>query len=133
MKFFRFLGLAVLLSFACEAIAQVVPQQRTPPLFRGEKRPKDEEAKNRSLSGVVRDVSENAADSAIVQLKDTKSRQVRSFITKEDGAYHFHGLSADVDYEVKAQRKGLSSDTKTLSEFDSRKAAVINLKLDQKK
>lgn len=112
---------------------QIVPQQKNPPLFRGEKRGKDDEGKTRSLSGTVKDAKDNPASGAVVQLKDTKSLQVRSFITRDDGAYHFHGLSADVDYQVKADRQGMTSDVKTLSVFDSRKVAVINLKLEGKK
>jgi hypothetical protein len=113
--------------------AQIVPQQKTPPFFQGEKKQKDEEGKTRSLTGVVKDEQDNPAESAIVQLKDTKSLQVRSFITKEDGAFQFHGLSTDVDYQVKADRKGASSGVKTLSVFDNRKTAIINLKLESKK
>jgi len=85
------------------------------------------------LNGIVYDDKGSPADSAIVQLKDTKSLQVRSFITKDDGSYRFYGLSKDVDYQVKAERKEHVSDVKTLSVFDSRQAAVINLKMDQKK
>jgi hypothetical protein len=69
---------------------------------------------------------------AVVQLKDTKTLQVRSFITQQDGAYHFAGLSTNVDYELKAEHEGASSGTKTLSVFDGRKNASINLKLDKK-
>ncbi len=112
---------------------QIVPQQKNPPLFRGEKRGKDDEGKTRSLTGTVKDTKDNPASGAVVQLKDTKSLQVRSFITRDDGVYHFHGLSADVDYQVKADRQGMTSDVKTLSVFDSRKTAVINLKLEGKK
>jgi hypothetical protein len=116
------------------ASAQIVPQQKNPPLFQGEKKKgKDEDGKTRSLSGVVKDEQEGLVESGVVQLKDTKSLQVRSFITKEDGKYYFHGLSTDVDYQVKAERKGMISGVKTLSVFDSRKEPVINLKLDQKK
>jgi hypothetical protein len=129
----RFLLSASGLLGATALWGQLVPKQDTPPLFRGERRPKDQEGKSRSLSGVVRDEKDNPADGAIVQLKDTKSLQVRSFITKEDGNYHFHGLSSDVDYQVKAERQATSSDVKTLSVYDSRKAAVINLKLEPKK
>ncbi|MBI3682512.1 MAG: carboxypeptidase regulatory-like domain-containing protein [Acidobacteria bacterium] len=100
-----------------------------PPFFKGDK--KKEDAKTRSLNGVVKDEQDNPADSAVVQLKDTKTLQVRSFITKEDGAYQFHGLSTDVEYQVKAARQGASSDTKSLSVFDSRKSATINLKLER--
>lgn len=131
MTAIRILGLAAALGAAAFCLGQLVPKQNTPPLFKGEKR-KDDDGKSRSLSGLVRDEKENPADGAIVQLKDTKSLQVRSFITKEDGTYHFHGLSADVDYQIKADRQGSGSGVKTLSVFDSRKAAIINLKLEPK-
>lgn len=132
MTAIRMFSLAAALGAGAFALTQLVPKQNNPPFFKGEKR-KNDDSKNRSLSGVVRDEKDSVADSAIVQLKDTKSLQVRSFITKEDGAYHFHGLSADVDYQIKAERQGSTSGVKTLSVFDSRKAAIINLKLEPKK
>ena len=61
------------------------------------------------------------APGAVVQLKNTKTLQIRSFIAKEHGAYYFHGLSPDVDYELKAEFQGRPAATKTLSSFDSRK------------
>jgi hypothetical protein len=67
-----------------------------------------------------------------VQLKNIKTLQIRSFITKEGGAYYFQGLSPDVDYELKADYQGESSGTKTLSSFDSKKLSYINLKLNKK-
>lgn len=133
MKSVRFVGSLFVIAAVSFLAAQVVPKQNNPPLFGGDKRKKDDEGKTRSLSGVVRDEQENPADGAVVQLKDTKSLQVRSFITKEDGTFQFHGLSADVDYQVKAERKGAASGVKTLSVFDSRRAAIINLKLEAKK
>src|SRR5947207_633079 len=87
----------------------------------------------RSVQGVVNDADGKMIAGSVVQLKDTKTLSVRSFITKEDGAYHFHGLSPNVDYELKAEYQGASSGTKSLSSFDSRKQAVINLKLESKK
>ena len=86
----------------------------------------------RSVQGTVSDSAGNAVDGAVVQLKNTKTLQIRSFITKDHGSYYFHGLSPDVDYELKAEYQGQSSPTKTLSAFDSRKQAVINLKLGKK-
>jgi hypothetical protein len=85
----------------------------------------------RSVQGTVTDANDNAVNGAVVQLKNTKTLQIRSFITKEQGAYYFHGLSPDVDYELKAEYQGATSPTKTLSSFDSRKQAVINLKLNK--
>src|ERR1700683_4619484 len=78
----------------------------------------------RTVQGTVVDSSENAVDGAVVQLKNTKTLQIRSFITKEHGAYYFHGLSPNVDYELRADFQGVSSPTKTLSSFDSRKEAT---------
>ena len=94
---------------------------------------KGEDQNVRTVQGTVFDTSDAAVNGAVVQLKNTKTLQIRSFITKENGAYYFHGLSPDVDYELKADNnQGASSPTKTLSSFDSRKEAVLNLKLTKK-
>jgi hypothetical protein len=87
----------------------------------------------RSVQGSVTTPDDSAAVGAVVQLKNMKTLQIRSFITLEDGTYHFFELSPDVDYELKADFRGSSSSTKTLSSFDSRKKAIINLKLNNKK
>ena len=87
----------------------------------------------RSVQGTVTVADDTPVNGAVVQLKNTKTLQVRSFITKEDGAYHFFDLSPDIDYELKADCQGASSSTKTLSSFDSRKQANLNLKLNPKK
>jgi Carboxypeptidase regulatory-like domain len=92
---------------------------------------KGADANVRTVQGVVSDSKENAVDGAVVQLKNTKTLQIRSFITKEHGSYYFYGLSPDVDYELRAEYQGAASSTKTLSAFDSRKQAVINLKLNK--
>ncbi len=86
----------------------------------------------RSVQGTVSDANDNTVDGAVVQLKNTKTLQIRSFITKDHGAYYFHGLSPDVDYELRAEHQGRTSSVRTLSTFDSRKQAVINLKLSKK-
>ena len=92
-----------------------------------------EDPNTRSVQGAVEDASGKLVEGAVVQLKNTKSLQIRSFITQKEGTYYFHGLSNDVDYELKADFRDSSSPVKTLSVFDSRKKAVINLKLESKK
>jgi hypothetical protein len=87
----------------------------------------------RSVQGTVTLADDSAVNGAVVQLKNTKTLQIRSFITQEDGMYHFYDLSVDIDYEIKADYQGASSNTKTLSSFDSRKQTVLNLKLNPKK
>ena len=82
------------------------------------------------MQGAVYDERDSPVEGAIVKLKNTKSLQVRSFVTQQDGTYYFHGLSTNVDYELKAERSGESSPSKTLSVYDSRKKAVVNLRLE---
>lgn len=91
-----------------------------------------EDTNVRSVQGTVTDPAGNPVPGAVVHLKNTKTLQIRSFIAKQDGAYAFHGLSTNVDFELKAEHDGASSDVKTLSVFDSRNKAVINLKLNKK-
>ena len=99
--------------------------------FSANKKKSDEQGL-RSVQGTVSDITGNPVDGAVVQLKNTKSLQIRSFITKDQGSYYFHGLSPDVDYEVRAEYQGVSSPNKTLSAFDSRKQATLNLTLSKK-
>ncbi len=87
----------------------------------------------RSVEGVVTQDSGAVVNGAVVQLKNTKTLEIRSYFTKNDGQYYFNGLSPDINYELKASYQGASSGTKTLSSFDSRKEARINLKLNNKK
>lgn len=94
---------------------------------------KDENANVRTVQGMVSNTQGEAVDGAVVQLKNTKTLQIRSFITRDNGSYYFHGLSTDVDYELRADFSGTSSAGKTLSSFDNRKTAVVNLKLEPKK
>lgn len=96
------------------------------------KKKTDDQGNTRSLRGTVTSAEDAPVSGAVVQLKNVKTLQIRSQITKENGQYVFNGLSPDVDYEVKADNQGASSPTKTLSSFDSRKEAILNLKLDKK-
>jgi len=86
----------------------------------------------RSVEGVVSNPDDSPAVGAVVQLENTKTQQIRSFITKDDGRYRFFELSTEVDYKLKADHNGASSGSKTLSLFDGRKQATINLKLNAK-
>ena len=95
----------------------------------GQDRRSNGDAGVRSVQGVVTDSSGNPVNKAVVQLKDTKSLQIRSFITNPDGSYHFAGLSPNVEYQLKAEYQGASSNRKTLSVFNSKKSVTINLKL----
>ena len=112
--------IVAVLAVAC---AQLLPAQRN--------KEKDDPTV-RSLQGQVVDPDDKPATGAVVQLKDTRTLQVRSFITQGNGEYRFSGLRADTDYEIKADYNGLTSDSKRLSNFDNRKIATVNLKLNKK-
>jgi protocatechuate 3,4-dioxygenase beta subunit len=93
-------------------------------------RKKSEDQNVRSVEGVVEDPLGNPVEGAVVQLKNAKTLQVRSFITQREGNYYFHGLSPDVEYELKAEFKNMSSPVRRLTVFDNRRKAIINLKLE---
>jgi protocatechuate 3,4-dioxygenase beta subunit len=95
----------------------------------GQDRRSKEDPSPRSVEGLVTDASGRPVDKAVVQLKDTKSLQIRSFITNPDGTYHFAGLSPNVEYQLKAEYQGAFSARKNLSIFNSKKLVTINLKL----
>lgn len=92
----------------------------------------NEDTNTRSVQGVVTDSSGRPVAKAVVQLEDTKTLQIRSFITESDGSYHFAGLSANDDYELRASYDGATSSKKSLDVFNTRKVATINLRLKKK-
>lgn len=129
----------LIVAAACAPAQQPEPKpppqgaRRDPGFFGGgEKKKKGEDENQRAVAGTVRNEADEVLEGAVVQLKDKKSLRVRSYITKEDGVYRFFGLSSNVDYELRAGFKDLASDTRTLSVFDGRKQAVINLKVQPK-
>jgi hypothetical protein len=83
----------------------------------------------RSVQGVVTDASAKPVAGAVVQLKDTKSLQIRSYRTQADGSYHFAGLSTNIEYEIEAKSDNATTGKKTLTVFNTQKVATVNLKL----
>jgi hypothetical protein len=90
---------------------------------------KNEDATTRTVEGKVTNAANQPVANAVVQLKNIKTLQIRSFITQDDGSYHFAGLGTDMEYQLKADYNGVSTSWKTLSIFNSKKTPVINLKL----
>jgi hypothetical protein len=117
----RHSALAVLLLVFLAAIA--------PPACGKEKNKADA---GRLLTGKVVDKRDNPLPDSVVYLSNTRTRAVKSYIVGPDGQFHFPELSPNIDYEVYAQYKDLKSDTKTVSQFDDRKAVNLNLRIDTK-
>ena len=87
----------------------------------------------RTIEGVVLDAKGAPIPGAIVLLRDTKTLQIRSYIAGRDGTYHFFGLNTDVNYELRAETNEMTSPSKLVSVFNSRKLVKLNLKVKDKK
>ena len=130
-------ALATGLAFAWLSFAQSTgkpqPPSPSPPLFKGDRKGKGDDETIRSVQGVVRNASEQVLEGAVVKLKDTKSAQVRSFVTQTDGTYRFYGLSTNIEYQIWADHADMTSNPRTLSVFDSRRQILLELKVDKKR
>jgi hypothetical protein len=98
-----------------------------------QKKEKGRDPNIRNVSGVVTLPDGAPAAGAVVQLKNLKTLQIRSFITREDGKYQFQNLSTSIDYELTATYHDMESPKRTLTIFDTRLDAVVNLKLERKR
>jgi Carboxypeptidase regulatory-like domain len=116
-------------AFAAAALAVAV--MLVPASAQDDKKSKKEQETQRSVQGTVFDNKDVPVVGAVVQLKDLRSLQMRSYITKADGEYHFSSLKMDQDYEVEAKNNNLTSGPKKISIFDNRKIVVQNLKADK--
>jgi len=88
---------------------------------------------SRTLTGTVFDKSDKPVANAVVYLKNTKTLMVKTSFAQNDGTYRFPELSPNIDYDVYAEKDGQKSKTKTLSQFDDREKANINLQINTKK
>ncbi len=124
MKSYRISAVALLLAttLAWAQLGGMAPEKR-----------KAKPVTSRELVGQVTDKSDAPLAQAIVHLKNTKTLAETTYISDKDGTYRFAALSPNVDYEVFADYEGKRSPTKTLSQFDSRAKALINLKIETAK
>jgi hypothetical protein len=120
----KVLGIALLIALALPLAAK--------PLSLAATTADDRQSGSRTLIGFVFDKNDKPLPNAVVYLKNTKTLAVKTFIADGEASYRFHALSPNVDYEVWAEFQGKKSDTKTLSSFDTRPNARINLKVDLK-
>jgi hypothetical protein len=94
---------------------------------------KKSDAQLRTIRGTVLDKDETPLPSGVVYLLNTKTQAVKTYIADEAGNYRFSGLDPNVDYEVHAEHDDMTSATRTISSFDSRRDVELVLKLSHKK
>jgi len=87
----------------------------------------------RGVSGIVFDKNENPVSSAVIYLKNTRTLTVRTYISGDNGEYHFSGLDPNADYEIHAEHDDMTSSNHTVSSLDSRKEMNVTLKIDREK
>ena len=83
----------------------------------------------RTLTGRVLSRQNAPLSEAVIYLTNTRSREIKTYISEPDGTYRFPGLSLNVDYQVYAEHNGARSDTKTVSSFDTRTQVEIVLRI----
>jgi hypothetical protein len=98
-----------------------------------QKKKKKKGKPTKSVTGLVTNESEEGLEGAVVQLKNTRTLQVKTFIVDERGSYYFRGLDPSIDYEIKARYEESTSRTRTVSSFDSRDKVIYNFKIKVEK
>ena len=78
-----------------------------------------EEPTTRKVEGLVMTQAEVPL-AAVVQLKNMRTLDVKSFHTDEQGKYYFYGLDPNIDYEIRAIAEGYAAKIRKVSSFDDR-------------
>lgn len=84
----------------------------------------------RVVEGRVVNKQDTPINGAVVYLKDTRSLSVKSYLTDENGRFHFGQLADGADYEVWAEQNGKRSSSKSISQFNSKLDIQFTLKID---
>lgn len=83
----------------------------------------------RVVTGEVLDASQNPIVGATVQLTDVQTGKKSEIYSDSTGHYEFSGIKQDRDYKVQATFKGVVSEIREASSFDTRDTIVLNLQI----
>ena len=86
-------------------------------------------AETRIVQGIVTNDGE-PIKGAVVQIENRATLQLRSYVTQQDGEYHFANLALDAEYQVWAKRGDKESKKQTVSQFNSKKVVKIDLAVE---
>jgi len=81
----------------------------------------------KTVSGKVMDQADNGIGGAEVTLKNVQTGKTIAIYAEADGQYQFTDLDPHDDYEIQANSKGVASDVRKVSTFDTRWKVVLNL------
>lgn len=81
----------------------------------------------KTVTGQVQDPADKTLGGAEVTLKDLQTGKTLAIYAESNGQYQFTGLDPHHDYEIQAKYKGVASETRKVTSFDTRWKVVINL------
>ena len=81
----------------------------------------------KTVTGQVQDPAEKTLGGAEVTLKDLQTGKALAIYADANGQYQFTDLNPHHDYEIQAKFKGVASETRQVTSFDTRWKVVINL------
>jgi len=81
---------------------------------------------SRSVSGVVTDKRGNLLPGAVVEIDNSITKEIQSYIVQKDGRYHFSDLNPNVDFVLHALYRGHVSKSGTLSRLNGTKSATMD-------
>lgn len=90
---------------------------------------KQKPAPTKTITGAVLDQSNQNVVGATVFLTDLETHHTDAIYSGAAGVYNFSGLPPADDYRVQAKYKGLTSEIRKSSSFDTRPRVVLNLVL----
>ncbi len=82
-----------------------------------------------TVDGVVVNAAKAPLAGAVVYLENPKSLDVQSYLSDGQGNFHFTHISPQTDYEVWAEKNGVQSKHKFISQFSNHAHFHFNLKV----
>lgn len=81
----------------------------------------------KTVTGKVLDAHGNGIADAVVTLTDLANSKKIAVYSQQGGAFQFSGLDFDHDYDLRASYKGISSEVRKISSWDTRERLVMYL------
>ena len=98
--------------------------------IKGVDRGRTNQEKTKNIHGSVQDQNGRPIAGARVLVLNTKESTSRNLITDQAGKYSISGLAPDVNYEVRADYRGVVSERKSISGMLDREDNLVNFQLN---